>query len=326
MAHVQSWRFPFETPHYQLDLHCLADWQLGSSSCLTWKIDQWIDDMVEQARFYRQFMPWAKTAAVFAGDAEDNDRPSTREIRARVAAERPEVAEADSKNYIHVLETEVLPRLLKVHQELDYGILGGVAGHHWTFLHGGAPVGDKTVYTSVEYLYARLEQITGKPCVYLGPMVSFLDFRFEKLVSSSNSKTVQVMGLLQHGEGGGQTKGSTLTKLERTAQGFDAEFFIRGHDCQLLATKTDQLYATEGRKKDGAGDQDGVIRSRTKAMLNLGSATMGYEMSKGRSSYIEQSMLRPTTQGGGILRFRVGRASQYEDPNRNYRVRLNIEI
>lgn len=323
MAHVQTWRFPFKTPAFQLDVAATGDWQLGSSSCCEWKIDQAIDDMLERQRFYRAHVPIAKMAALSVGDLEDEDRPSTREIRAKLAAERMEVVERDAAKHIAWLEGSLLPRLLKIHEALDYGLLGGVAGHHWTFLPGGAKVGEKTFYSSVEYLFARLEQITGKPCVYLGPMVSFIDFRFERERDGDHGNGVRVMGLLQHGEGGGQTKGATIGRLERTAQGFDADFYIRGHDCQIVATKTDILYAAQGRRD--AKDQ-GMIKSRTRSMLNLGSATMGYEMGKGRSSYIEQGMMRPVTMGWGVMSFRVARASKLADPHGNYECRTVIEI
>lgn len=322
MAHVQAWRFPFKTPAFQLDLCATGDWQLGSSSCCEWKIDQAIDDMLERQAFYRAHVPIAKMAAISVGDLEDEDRPTTREYRARLAAERAEVVERDAAKHVAWLEGDLLPRLKRLHEGLDYGLIGGVAGHHWTFLAGGAKVGEKTVYSSVEYIFARLEQMTGKPCVYMGPMVSFLDFTFERDRGREDGRTqaVRVMGLLQHGEGGGQTKGATLGRLERTAQGFDADFYIRGHDCQLVATKTDILYAAEGRSGGGQ------IRSRTRTMLNLGSATMGYELSKGRSSYIESGMMRPTTMGWGSISFKISKASRYEDANGNYTCRTAVEI
>lgn len=325
MAHVQAWRFPFTTPEFQLDLACTGDWQLGSRSCSERKIDMYIEELVEQQRFMKASMPVAKMAAMSVGDLEDEDRPSTREMRAKIAAERGEVVERDAEKHVAWLEGSLIPKLVKIHKALDFGLLGGVAGHHWTFLAGGFPVGDKTYYSSVEYCFARLEQITGKPCVYLGPMVSFLDFRFEHIRKGSTdgdrkSSSTRVMGLLQHGEGGGQTKGATIARLERSAQGFDADFYIRGHDCQLVATKTDVLYASEGR------DKTGVIRSRTRAMLNLGSATMGYELTKGRSSYVEQGMMRPLTMGWGTMSFCIQRASTLDDPHGNYYCKTYMKI
>jgi hypothetical protein len=154
-------------------------------------------------------------------------------------------------------------------------------------------------------------------------MVSFLDFRFRhrtKGASAHSPKSLGLMGLLQHGEGGGSTKGATANKLERSARSFDADFHIRGHDCQLLGTKSDQLYAKATR----GGDT--TIHSRTRAMLNLGAATMGYEMTKEKSSYIEDGMLPPATMGWGTVKFRIRNASTFEDENRNLRADITLEF
>lgn len=306
MAWNEGWTIPFDKYPYRFNLECLADWQLGSRSCCKWKIEQHIDDILESAQH-------TDSGVLFAGDIEDEDRPSTRIIRAKIAAERSEVVERDSMKHVAWLEHEVVPLLLKLHKGTKYGIMGGVAGHHYSQIAAGT--------NSVQYLFRRLEEITKKPCVYLGEMVSFIDLTFSKSRGPSKPvTTIRQVGLLQHGEGGGATKNSTVTKLERAAQGFDADFFIRGHDCQLIGTKTDQLYIKESR------GEDRQINCRTKAMLNLGSATMGYEMGKGPSSYIEASMMRPASMGWGTLQFRVRRSLAVEDKNQNPRVDIKINF
>lgn len=308
MAWAQKWNFAIEKIPYRLNLECIGDWQLGSRSCCTWKIKQHTEDILESAKN-------VDTAVIIAGDIEDEDRPSGREIRKKIAAERSEMVERDAEKHISWIETDVIPYLKPLHEGTKYGIIGGVAGHHWTFLPGGYKVGDKVVYNSVDYIFSRLEQMTGKPCIYLGQMVSFLEFSFKW-----KSKVKKIVGVLQHGEGGGQTKGSTLTKLERTVSGFDGDFYIRGHDCQLVATKNDQLFAKDSR------DNKPNIGSKTKAILNLGSATMGYETGRGQPSYIENSMLRPSTMGWGTIKFNVRRSHTWEDPHENLAIDMKIEI
>lgn len=307
MAWSERWRFPFSGTSYKFNLECLADFQLGSRSCCEWKIEQHIKDILEDA-------PAVDSGVIFAGDIEDEDRPSTRVIRAKIAAERGEVVERDSMKHVAWLEHKVIPLLLKLHKGTKFGIMGGVAGHHYTQIASGT--------NSVQYIYRRLHELTGKPCVYLGEMVSFLDFRFiPNKTTPTSAGGVRQVGLLQHGEGGGQTKGATVSKLERAAQGFNADFFIRGHDCQLVGTKTDQLYA-----KDSRSGEDPSISCKTKAMLNLGSATMGYEMGRGPSSYIESAMMRPATMGWGRLKFRIRRAWKGEDESHNYRADIKLEF
>jgi hypothetical protein len=309
MAWSQPWTFEFDALPYNLNLECLADWQLGSRSTCLWKIDQHIDDILSRAKT-------VDTACIFAGDIEDEDRPSTRALRQHIAAERAEVVERDAEKHMAWIDRDVLPRLLKLHTGTKYGVLGGVAGHHWTKL--------SPAMNSVQYIFGELQRRTGKPCVYLGQMVSFLDFRFKKSTKSAGSRSphsLRLVGLLQHGEGGGSTKGATANKLERSARSFDADFHIRGHDCQLLGTKTDQLYAKESRSADNS-----IIHSRTRAMLNLGAATMGYEMTKERSSYIEDGMMTPATMGWGTIKFRIRHALTAEDENKNLRADIKLEF
>jgi hypothetical protein len=304
MAWSEKWRIKFDAVPYRFNLECLADFQLGSRSCCLWKIEQHIDDILENAKH-------TDSGVLFAGDIEDEDRPSTRVIRAKIAAERGEVVERDSMKHVAWLEQDVIPLLLKLHKGTKYGIMGGVVGHHFTQIASGT--------NSVQYIYRRLAELTGKPCVYLGEMVSFIDLTFEHI---KTAHSVRQVGLLQHGEGGGATKAATLTKLERAAQGFEADFYIRGHDCQLVGTKTDQLYA-KGNRESGA---DPAILCRTKAMLNLGSATTGYEFRKDSASYIESAMMRPATMGWGTLKFRIRRALKTEDEFRNIRADIKLEF
>lgn len=305
MAWAEPFVFEYDALPYNFNLECLADWQLGSRSTCLWKIEQHIDDILERAKT-------TDSAIVFAGDIEDEDRPSTRAIRHQIAGDRAEVVERDAEKHMAWLDKSVVPLLLKLHKGTKYGILGGVAGHHWTKL--------SPALNSVQYLYNEIQRKSGKPCVYLGQMVAFLDFRFRRKRRAGPPYSTRITGLLQHGEGGGQTKSATLNKLERALQSFDADFYIRGHDCQLVGTKNDQLYAKEMRGGPPA------IASRTKVMLNLGAATMGYEMGKGSPSYIEQGMLRPATLGWGTIKIRLRRGLVSEDPNSGVRADFKLEF
>jgi hypothetical protein len=306
MAWAQKWTFPFPKLPYAFNLECLSDWQLGSRSTCRWKIEQHVEEILERARA-------TDSAVIFAGDIEDEDRPSTRRIRAEIKAERPEVVYRDAEKHVAWLEKDVIPLLRRLHEGTKYGIIGGVAGHHWVQV--------SEMQNSVQYMFRRLEELTKKPCAYLGEMVSFLDFRFTyRVLGKEHVSTVRQVGLLQHGDGGGQTKSSTITRLDRSSQAFDADFFIRGHDCQLLGTKTDQLYASEGRAKPSA------IHSRTRVMLNLGAATMGYEMTKGAPSYIEQGMMRPATIGWGLIKFKIKCATSFESEDRPLKAYLGLEF
>lgn len=311
MAWAETWRIPFDTFPYRFNLECISDFQLGSRSCCEWKIKQHIDDILGNAKT-------TDSGILVAGDLEDEDRPSTRAIRAHIGAERAEVVQRDAMKHIAWLEQKVIPILLPLHKGTKYGIMGGVAGHHWTQLTEYEKDGKhEPAINSVQYIYRRLQELTGKPCLYLGEMVSFIDLTFTyRKVKGEADQGIRIVGLLQHGEGGG-----AINKLTRAAKGFEADFFIRGHDCKLIGTKEDQLYARETR----SGGEPAIL-SRTRAMLNLGAATMGYEMTKGVPSYIEQKMMLPSTMGWGTLKFRIRRSLQVEDKNRNARFDIKVEL
>lgn len=249
------------------------------------------------------------SGVIIPGDIEDEDRPSTRLIRQAAFAGRGEVIHRDSQKHMAFLDKAVIPLLLPIQKKTKYGILGILAGHHWTQL--------SPVLNSVQYICQELTRLSGKRVAYMGEMLSYLELRFQ-----DGTKTVKQQGLIVHGEGGGQTKGSTIQKIEKLAHGFDGDFFIRGHDCQLVATKTDKLYPKEIRTVQS----DPEMMSRTIAYLNLGAATRGYEMTKGAPSYIEQKLLRPSTMGWGTIKFLLRRAYAWEDSAHNLRCVMKVEI
>lgn len=281
-----------------MHLHGLSDLQIGSESTSLRIIKDRIDEICADP---------VDSGVVILGDITDDDRPSTREKRASAFADRPEVISNDALRHMEWIDREIIP-LLEPLQKTKYGIFGILAGHHYAAL--------SPQLNSASYICKRLKETTKRHVPYLGEMSSFIDFRFR-----DEKKGIRVVGHLQHGEGGGQTKGSTISKLERTAQGFEADFYMRAHDCQLVATKTDRLYP----KKSQRGSEPEMM-SRTIAMLNLGAATRGYEMSKSHTSYVEKAMMRPTTMGWGSLWFHIRKAHRYEDEDQSYKADISIVI
>lgn len=298
----QSFNFDVRFP-YEFHLHGLSDLQIGSTSCSLKVIQQRIDDIISDP---------VDSGVCLLGDVEDEDRPSTRALRKATFADRVEVIERDAQKHLAYIDRHIIPVLLPL-QKTKYGILGMVAGHHYTNLTPNL--------TSAEYIANRLTELSGKTVHYLGEMAAFLDFRFRHKSGGDHGKSIRRVVMIQHGEGGGQTKASSLAKLDRTAQGFEADVYIRAHDCQLVASKTDRLYpkcVDDGSKPD--------IMSKTITMLNLGSATRGYEMGKGQASYIEAKMMRPTTLGWGTVKFQIRKERVYEDPQQNYNCFTRVEF
>lgn len=281
-------------------MHGLCDLQIGSSSTSI---------SVIRTRIHEILKDPTDCGVIIPGDIEDEDRPSTRSIRAAAFAGREEVNHRDAQKHMAYIDKEIIPLLLPL-QKTKYGIIGILAGHHWTKL--------SPALNSVQYICMELSRLSGKKVNYLGQMLSYLDISFEASRGCSTMKR----GLIVHGEGGGQTKGSTIQKLERLAQGFEGDFFIRGHDCQLVATKTDKLYPKKQRNKNGEPE----MMSNTIVYLNLGAATRGYEMSLSEPSYVESALMRPTTMGWGTINFHLRRAYTWEDKDRSMRCVMKVTI
>lgn len=300
MAWAEYFEIPYKTTPYEFHLHGLCDLQIGSASTSLSVIKTRIKEICDDPH---------DSAVIIPGDIEDEDRPSTRIIRQSAFAGRDEVAYRDAEKHRDWIDDHVVPLLLPLQKKTKYGILGILAGHHWTQL--------SPVLNSAQYICQELTRLSRKKVHYLGEMMAYIELRFQQ-----GGKSVKKIGLIMHGEGGGQTKASTIQKLERAAQGFDGDFFIRGHDCQLVATKTDKLYPKEMRK----GDREPEMLSRTIAYLNLGAATRGYEMNRTTPSYIEQKLMRPCTMGWGTLKFQMRRAYQWEDSAHNTKCVMKVEI
>lgn len=206
------------------------------------------------------------------------------------------------------IDQKIIPLLLPL-QKTKHGIIGILAGHHWTQL--------SPVLNSVQYICNEITRLSGKKVAYLGEMLSYLEISFV-----NDKKSIKKNILVVHGEGGGQTKASTIQKMERLAQGFDNDGIIRAHDTQLVATKTDKLYPKERRKKSTPPE----MLSRTIPYLNLGAATKSYDMDLNDPSYAERALFRPNTLGWGTLKFILRRAYQWEDKDHNLRCVTRVEI
>jgi len=146
----------------------------------------------------------------------------------------------------------------------------------------------------------------------------FLNFRG---VGGFERKACRKLIHIQHGVGGGQTLASALNKLERTAQGFPADAYIRAHDCKLVGAKTAEVYP----KEPLPGGTPELLHKDI-ILLNVGSATRGYNLTKREPNYVEESMMRPTAMGWGALHFDIRTARTSEDKNRNMVVDIRVEF
>lgn len=300
MAWIERYTIPFTTTPYEFHLHGFCDLQIGSTSTSMSVIKRRIKEIIDD--------PF-DSGIIIPGDIEDEDRPSTRALRKSTFADREEVIYRDAEKHRAWIDKTIIPLLLPLHTKTKYGIMGILAGHHFTQL--------SPIQNSVEYICMELGRLGKRPVPYLGQMLAYMDFRFR-----CGEKGIRIMGHIQHGEGGGQTKAASLAKIERTAQGFEGDFFIRAHDCQIIATKTPKLYPKETRTLSDVPE----LLDRMIVYLNLGAATRGYEIGKGTPSYIEQKVMRPTAMGWGTIKFKLYKALTIEDSDRNIKCDMRVEI
>jgi len=296
MAWVENREIPFSKSSRHT-LHALADFQIGSESCNL----EMIESKVEEIRKDKNAM------VVIVGDIEDNDRPSTRSKRARTFSDRPEVLTSDGQKHLAWIDKHVIPILLPL-AEMPIALVGVLAGHHWTQL--------TPVMNSVQYICSQLKAKVGKPIPYMGEMSGWIYLHFRgKTKAEDVTKLIHV----QHGMGGGQTLASALNRLERTAQGFPADAYIRGHDCKLVAAKSVEVFPQMVNGIPELGHRD-------IALLNVGSATRGYNLTREAPDYVEAEMMRPLAMGWGCLHFDKRKAYKWEDMKQGMRVDIKIEL
>jgi len=281
MAWIEGSRVEFNSTG-RFSLYALGDFQIGSDSCNKKLISRIIDEIVGNER----------AMVAFLGDIEDNDRPSTRVLRYKTFSDRPEVLTKDGEKHLAWVDKEVIPLLLPMAKS-KLGILGVLAGHHWTQLTPSM--------NSVQYTCGRLGALSGKKVPYMGEMSGWLEIDFVGK-GKYKGKTIRKVVHMQHGAGGGQTLATALNKLERTSQGFYADAYIRGHDCKLVSAKTTVIAPGHKRGKPH-------LESRDIALLNIGSATRGYNLTLDAPDYVEQGMMRPTAMGWGAIHFDIRESS-----------------
>ena len=300
MAWVSNKEIPY-SKSTRFTIYAGADFQLGSSSSDETIVNNWI----------------AKVAAdpngmnVILGDITDDDRPTTRDRKRAMNADRMEVLRDETKDWLDNKGPKLVKKLLPL-ATAGHGCLGMLAGHHWRELWLPLTDGENGIRTmnSTEWLCRELEKQSGRPVPYLGEMSAWIWLRFRKADGSRQSGITRCLHV-QHGVGGGQTLASALQKLEGTQKVIWADAFIRAHDCKRVGGYVEMLMP-----KDTTGEP--CILTKTIPLLNLGSATKGYELGRGSPSYVEAAMMRPTTMGFGQLVADIHKQSQSIDPSHNW--------
>ena len=296
----------------RVTLHALADLQFGSKSCDTFLMRHEIQKVTDDP---------SGGMSVILGDITDDDRPSTRDMRKAAFHARPEVRDSDARDKKFFIDEKVIPMLLPLAQT-KRGIIGVLAGHHWSYVRVKGPKteahpGGVHYVNSARYICDELGRLTKRKVPYLGIMSAWIQLYFHMTVGRSFIKTIHI----QHGVGGGQTLASALNKLEMTARWAEADLLIRAHDCKLVAAKTVRL----GPREDHGGKAKS-LRAKDIALLNVGAMTRAYVLDADEPDYAEMGMMRPTAMGWGEAHFDVRRCYTAEDPGRNWTADIRVTI
>lgn len=100
-----------------------------------------------------------------------------------------------------------------------------------------------------------------------------------------------------HGNGGGQTTGASLNRIEKMIKGFEADLYLMGHDTKIAHAPIDRIEAIFPRT--GAPR----LLHRPKNIASTGGFMRGYVVGSRhgrvpRGGYVEQGMMNPTALGG----------------------------
>jgi len=291
----------------RLTLHAIGDIQYGSKSCDTYLLRHKLEMVTADP---------SGGACVILGDTTDDDRPTTRTMRASLFAGRQEVLDNEARDHKFFLDAKVVPLMLPLAQT-KWGIQGVLAGHHWKHVKIKDQHGERYINTA-QYLCAELGRLTKRPVPYFGIMSAWIWLTFRV---GTARHAVRRLVHIQHGEGGGQTLASALNKLEFTARWAEADLLIRAHDCKAVAGKLDRL-GPRAMKGDSVTKS---LKATTIGLLNIGSMTRGYTMGD-EPDYIEMGMMRPTSMAWGRAHWDIRRASRGEDPSGNLTADLYVEV
>ncbi len=314
MAWAEWWDIERPSLDTWFNIHAVSDMQIGSRACYLPLLRHTIRE-IEHDR--------DDCGVVISGDIEDEDRPSTRLVREGAFAGRREVITRDAEKHKSWIDRTIIPELLPL-TKTKYGILGILAGHHWTILgYKGTPDNPSSEpFTSAEYISQQLAIKSGRRVPFMGIQSAWLMLRVGvkgwKGKGDSGRKLTQ-RGHVQHGAGGGSAVGGGLRRLVQTRAGFPADFLVRAHDCRLEATKVPELWP-----KHEFGSSE--VMGRNVPLLNTGSMTQGYSVTKGQPDYPEDAMLPPLAMGWGFIRCKLRKAHTWEDSNSNLKMEYRVDI
>lgn len=210
------------------------------------------------------------------GDYTDNFRPT---VQARLSGvtgpDKESQWTVDEMHRSHIMK-DVLPRLKPVIEKSH--CLGLLAGHH------DMTYGDGTNSTQLLCKFLKV------PYLGRGECMIRVNLKFHRRV-------LHFTVWASHGEGGGQSVGTPVLKLQKMLAHMDCDVALRGHSCDKFIFQEPQFYLDHTSPPR--------LRQRNRIIANTG----GFSDSRveGIDTYVERSNLIPKAMGWVEIHIHVKR-------------------
>lgn len=211
---------------------------------------------------------------IATGDLIDADRPSTRDRKSVMYADRRDALSHEDEKTMDWLDSRVIPKYRRIKDRC----LGILDGDHYVLFSSGM--------TSGQYIARK----AGVP--YLGERMAFVGMCF-----TLGPRHVLYTILARHGKGGGSSHGADLSQLERQGQGFIADLHLGGHTHKSNLHHVTMLYPN--RTFDG-------VRQKIIWYVRGGSFLRGFL--PGHQTYAEAAEYGPLSCGWAEIHVTVSRS------------------
>ena len=227
---------------------------------------------------------------IHTGDWPDSDRPSTRQMKKIMYADRTEAFEQEDKRNIAWLERSIIP----AYQKIASSCLGVLDGDHFMVFSNGT--------TSGQYMAKRLK------VPYLGERSAFVVLAFQ----SKDNTGMQYIIHARHGKGGGGSQGGDVNGLVKQEVGHIADLHLGGHthkaNCHAARVKYVNLHC--------------AIKDKIVWYMRGGSFLDGFPTNASKS-YAYKKEYSPLPCGWGEVELNIGRTYHGDNKSRPYSIQMS---
>lgn len=210
---------------------------------------------------------------VGTGDMVDCDRPSTREMKWKMYADRKDAWTQQDERDFDFLDRKVIP----VYEPVKHTCLGLIDGDHYIRFSNGM--------TSGQYIANKLG------VKYLGERMAYVCIAFRKRRNQSILHRI----LVRHGKGAPSTVGGDANALVRQNAQWEGDLFFGAHSHKLAAFPEPIV----GPKESGTG-----LHQRIRWYIRTGSLLNGFSPTE--QLYPEKAEYSPLCVGWGECEYHFG--------------------